>query len=246
MDLPKFNADPGISLDAIQWQRIADDTTGIFVSETQKGQAWKKLRKILGICHKSEEAHLTLMRKANVYSGRQWKTYHREHDLANKGYYLDPCRPFGKSEGKFYDQLRESKKTNQDCLDLMREREIKSFSEWWAYYEQNNLKRKGYRKNPWASMGISQKEFFNKLLNRIPYKTEKEHLALMKKEGLLRTTEWKSYHKENNLGEMKYYRRPWAVFNKPAKEFYATIRNTKTDKEHLSLIKRRGLFTPKA
>ena len=67
----------------------------------------------------------------------------------------------------------------------------------------------------------------------------------MKKEGLFLTTQWRPYYDKHNLGKEKYYRYPLTVFGKSAKEFFKPIRNTKTDKEHLALIKKKNLFTPK-
>lgn len=243
---PTFKATSSFRADAIHWQKIAQDTVGIFTSNKQEGQTWDKLRKVLAINHKSEKEHLTLMQEEGIYTDRQWRSYHKKNNLLEKGYYYYPSQAFKKSDADFYNQLRGTKKTDNDSLSLMKAKGIKSCLEWWKYYEDHNLRKAGHRKNPWISMGISQKEFFDDLSDRKSNNTEQEHLDLMKKADLLDQPTWWKYYDRYNLKKDMYYRCPWTVFKKSTKDFFAPIRNTKTDTDHINLIKKERLFNPKA
>ncbi len=76
----------------------------------------------------------------------------------------------------------------------------------------------------------------------------KKHISLIIENNIKSNNQWEKHYDENRLKEKGYIRSPVRVFNKKIKDFNKTIKqffeeifSTKTEKEHLHIIKENNI-----
>jgi len=85
-------------------------------------------------------------------------------------------------------------------------------------------------------------EAIEELFPKKAYKSEQEHMDIIKENNLTSSKQWNKYYQNNNLTEQGYLFCPWRTFNKTTKQFFEEIYGKKkTEQEHIKIIKENNI-----
>jgi uncharacterized protein YebE (UPF0316 family) len=194
---------------------------------------------------KSEEEHIEIMVDNNLTSSPKWLKHYEDNNFREHGYWRNPWSSFGKTAKQWFAEIFGAKKTytEKQYQKIMKDNNLTGKTSWFKYYEENNFKEHGYLTAPWKYFNIKQKQWFAEIFGEKIYRTEQEHIDIVKDNNVIGSPTWVRYYKDNNLKAQGYLCYPWSSFGKTVKQWFAEIydRKTYTEKQYKKLQKDNNL-----